>query len=74
MWISDLYEMEECDLSQQEVRTIERRLRLAVTHVAATVTATFEADAILAEMFRRRCGLSRNDARGYLADYAARFE
>ena len=61
------------DMSQREVRTIERHLRLAVAQVAVTVAATFEADAALAEVFRRRCGLSRNDARGYLADYTAQF-
>ncbi len=60
-------------LLARDARTIQRDLRTAATSLAVTVHNLFDADKLLAEAFRRKCGLSRHEASGYLADYNMRF-
>ncbi len=57
----------------RDVRMMCRNLRAAASDVVREVEMLWQADAALAEILRRRCGLPNVTSRGWIFDYSADF-
>ena len=65
--------VENREISSREMRVMLRRVRVATLRTTASIRACYDADIMLAEMLRRRCGLGRVDSRSWLFDHSTEF-
>ena len=61
-------------LPARDVRALTRKMRTLCNTTQCDVEMLFEADEMLEETLRRRCGLGRHDSRSWLVDRNAKFK